>query len=242
MKGHGGKPHALVTGAGRRLGLAFTRHLLEKGWKVTAHYRTSGAELEKSSRLGEELFTVAADLETEEGVRKVLAAVRRHNRLDLLLNNASVFYRTPINQVAAEDFHLFYHLHVVVPFLLANRLRDLLVLGRGLVVNITDSGARRYWQGYLPYCLSKNSLEDLTRALAVQLGPEIRVNAIAPGHILASREQSPAEEHLASKNPLGREGKPEDLLRALDYLLEAEFVTGEILDVNGGRDLRLHGN
>jgi pteridine reductase len=164
--------------------------------------------------------------------------VGRLGRLDVLVNSAASMLRTPVGSVTAEQLDEIHALNVRAPFLLAQQAAAHLPPG-GLIVNMADLAAFETWSGYIPHAMSKAAIVQMTRALARALAPAVRVNAIAPGVVLLPEGWDPGlEERLASTTPLRRIGEPQDVVRALEYLLDAPFVTGEVLLVDGGRHVR----
>ncbi|HEU5393715.1 MAG TPA: SDR family oxidoreductase, partial [Candidatus Methylomirabilis sp.] len=161
-------------------------------------------------------------------------------RLDILVNNAAVFPRTPLGEVTAEGWDAIFAVNLRAPFLLAQAAAPLMHQGGGgRIVNLADISAERPFPGYIPYCVSKAGLIALTRGLAKALAPDVLVNAIAPGTVLWPVDY-PVEgrERELRRTPLKRTGTPEDVARAVLFLLEgADFVTGQVLALDGGRSL-----
>lgn len=223
---------ALVTGAGVRVGLAVARDLARNGWTVAAHYRTHRPRG----------FAVAlpADLALPDGPARLAAAFReRFDRLDLLVNSASVFDRIPLDETDAAAFDAQMDLNARAPLLLAKALLPTLRRSGGSIVNVADIGGGLVpWRGYAAYAASKAALVRLTECLALELAPRVRVNAVAPGTVLFPEGVPAAERRrLAARIPLGRSGTPDDVCRAVRYLADAAFVTGATLPVDGGRHL-----
>lgn len=166
------------------------------------------------------------------------AVVARFGRLDLLVNSAASMLRTPVGTVTANQLDEIFALNVRAPFLAAQAAARHMTRG-ALIVNMADLAAFETWAGYIPHAMSKAAVVQMTRALAKTLAPDIRVNAIAPGVVLLPEGWDPASaDRLASTTPLQRHGAPSDVVRALEYLLDAPFVTGETLTVDGGRRVR----
>jgi pteridine reductase len=223
---------ALVTGAGVRVGNAIARDLARRGWKVAAHYRTHRPRG----------FAAAfqADLALADGPATLAAAFRaRFSRLDLLVNAAAAFEALPVEETDAAAFDQLMDLNARAPLLLVKALLPLLRRSRGSVVNVADVGGGLVpWRGFAAYAASKAALVRLTECLALDLAPEVRVNAVAPGTVLWP-ESYPASARrvLTARIPLGRAGDPSDVAGAIRYLAEAEFVTGAVIPVDGGRHL-----
>lgn len=229
------QPLALITGAGKRIGFTLSQHLLQRGYDLLVHTRTLTEQLQhlQETELNR-VHLIPGDL-TDSGTRaELLRRVQQHGNLDLLLHNASLFYRKDPDELKEEDFTRFHSIHVTVPWLLTRSLLPWLHNGRDpQVIMMTDAGLASFHGGFTPYRLSKQSLIELISILARDLAPHIRVNGIAPGRMLppVSDDQLNPDH---TDNILQREGKPEDLLTALDYLLDSPHVTGQNLRVDGG--------
>lgn len=239
---------ALVTGAARRVGAAIARRLHAAGACVVIHHR--GAEPD-ALRLETELNAVRRDsalrlkgdlLAPIAPQALVGAAIERWKRLDLLVNNASTFYGTALGAIEAAQWEELIGSNLRAPLFLAQTAAPHLAASRGAIVNIVDIHAERPLKGYLVYSVAKAGLAALTRALALELAPEVRVNAVAPGAIVWPEDGQfdPRErERIVATTPLGRTGAPEDIAQAVHYLATAPFVTGHVLAVDGGRSLHL---
>jgi len=234
---------ALVTGGARRLGAAFARALARRGYRVIIHHRQSPAEAERLQRelqeAGGAADVVAADLASPGGPAQVVErALAAAGRLDVVVNSAANMRRTPVGSVTAAQFDEIFALNTRAPFLVAQAAAPHLPDG-GVIVNIADLAAFETWVGYIPHAMSKAAVVQMTRALAKALAPRIRVNAIAPGVVLLPEGWDDGlGDRLAATTPLKRNGSPDDVVRALEYLLDAPFVTGEVLVVDGGRHVR----
>ena len=236
---HATAPVALVTGAARRIGAAITRHLTLKGWRVLAHWHQSREDMDTLAReCHGRVETLRADLATAEGrcqlAEQVLGRVKDEG-LDLVVHNASHFPHARLADVDDALFDTLFTLHVKTPLLLSRDLAPALSRRSGMVLNLLDAGAPLQWPGYLPYALSKQALKDATIALARELAPAVRVNGIAPGFILPPENAPDSYRHAEALRLTQAVGGPAEILRALDYLLDSPFVTGEILTVDGGR-------
>jgi len=223
---------ALVTGAGTRVGRALALDLARNGYRVVAHFR--------SHRPPRSLLAIRADLSTPEGPLGLARALRqRFDRLDLLVNSAALFERRPLEDTGAALFDAQLAVNARAPLLLVRALLPLLRRSRGSVVNVLDvGGALVPWSGYSAYGASKAALRAITEALAVELAPEVRVNAVAPGTVLWPESYTAkVRRRLASRIPLRRVGSPDDVARAIRFLADSPFVTGAVLPVDGGRHL-----
>ena len=232
-----GRKVALVTGAGVRVGEAIARALARDGWTVAAHYRTH--------RPRGFAAAYAEDLATADGPAQLAAAFRTSfDRLDLLVNSAAGFERRPLAETDAAAFDGQMHLNARGPLLLTKALAPLLARSGGTVVNIADVGGGLVpWKEYAAYCASKAALVRLTECLALELAPEVRVNAVAPGTVLWPESVPAAQRReLARRVPLGRAGTPEDVAAAVLFLARAPYVTGAVLPVDGGRHLSGRGS
>jgi pteridine reductase len=237
---------ALVTGAARRLGRAIALRLARGGCRVAVHYRGSRADAEATVRAiraaGGEAQAFAADLARPSAPDALVRAVRkRMGPVAVLVNNASIFPETPFPDGDPRDLEACFAIHLRAPWLLARAVAPgMLRAGRGKIVNLGDLYADRTLPRRSPYLATKAALHALTLALARDLAPAVQVNAVAPGAILlpagvpASRARK-----LAKAIPAGRLGTPEEVAEAVAFLVEGpDFVTGEILRVDGGRHLR----
>lgn len=232
---------ALVTGGGVRLGRALSLGLAEAGYDLLVTYRSSeaaAADLAEAVRSGgRRCEVVGADL-TEPAAAEAVADAAAHafGRLDLLVNSAASFDAAPLLEVDAERWDAVMSLNVRAPHLLVRAAAGLLREARGSVVNMADLAAFQPWLQRPHHAVSKAALVHLTRVQARALAPEVRVNAVAPGAVLPPEElEAEALQRLADAAPLRRLGAPRDVLQAVLYLANAEFVTGEVLVVDGGR-------
>ena len=235
---------ALVTGAGRRVGRAIALALGRRGMRVVVHYNASRAGADETARMiaadGGEATVESADL-VRVGAPEALIdrVVDRHGTLDVLVNSAAVMLRTPIGEVGLEDWEMMFALNVRAPFFLTQHAAPALRRARGTVVNIADLAAFESWPAYVPHGMTKAAIVQMTRALAKALSPEVRVNAVAPGVVLLPEGWTEADaERLRSTTPLARLGSPEDVAQTVIFLLEADYVTGDVIRVDGGRHVR----
>lgn len=239
----------LVTGGAKRVGAAIVRQLHGAGASLAVHYRRAAGEAEE---LAAELNAVrpnsaasfAADLLDAAAIPPLVAAViARFGCLDGLVNNASSFYPTAIGAIDDAAWNDLVGSNFKAPLLLSQAAAPHLAAGNGAIVNITDIHAERPLKGYALYCAAKGALLTLTRALAIELGPVVRVNAVAPGAILwPSDGQFPDPERAAivDHTLLKREGSPEEIAATVHFLLAgAAYMTGQVLNVDGGRTAHL---
>jgi pteridine reductase len=232
---------ALVTGAGVRLGRASAVKLAESGYDVFVHYNSSSEPAEETAELvqsaGRQAHLVQADLSTESGVKKLAEAVT--SKLDILVNNASIFYPTKSPEDWVRHWDQFHMVNLKSPFLLTMELLPQLKEAQGCVVNIVDIWARFPLRRFLPYSVAKSGLEALTKCLALELAPEVRVNGVSPGAALPPPNSDDSMDKMLSQVPMQRYGGAESIAQAVEYLARAEYVTGQILAVDGGRTINL---
>jgi NAD(P)-dependent dehydrogenase (short-subunit alcohol dehydrogenase family) len=208
------------------------------------HYRDSEREahevLAQAKRCGGKPVAVRADLARRTEVPRILdAALQAFGRVEILVNSASVFVRTPWASVTERDWDEHLAVNLTAPFLLARAAGEIMQRqGRGKIVNLADIGGMKVWQDYIPYSVSKAGLIALTRGLAKALAPAVQVNAIAPGVVLLPDATSQEErERTLRRIPLRRLGTPADVAHTVLYLLENDFVTGEVITLDGGQSL-----
>jgi pteridine reductase len=235
---------ALVTGAAIRVGRAIALALAQAGADVAVHYRSSKADadavVEEIRALGRRALAIQADLAIpEECARTVRDAVRALGGLDFLVHSAASFQRALLADTDAKLWDSTMNVNARSGFLLAREAAPMLKERGGRVVLISDFLARDPVKNYLVHCVSKAAVEGLTRALAVELAPEITVNAVAPGTVLLPEGTPPEEgEKLARRLPLKRYGDPEDVARTVVFLCSGpSFLTGQVIRVDGGRSL-----
>lgn len=233
---------ALVTGAAVRVGRAIALALGEAGCDVAVHYRTSSAEAERTAAELRALGVRAPLVQGDQGLAPeaiVLEAAAALGGLDLLVCSASAFEQLPAESISRAQFEAMLAANLVGPFFLMQAAHPHLRAARGSIVNLVDlCGTTQAWRGYAHYAASKAGLAQLTRQLALEWAPEVRVNAVAPGTVLFP-ESMPGEERarIERRIPLGHAGTPEDVARAVLYLAAAPFVSGQVLAVDGGRSV-----
>lgn len=238
------RPVALVTGGAVRVGRAIASALAEDGYRLVIHYNTSAGPAEELvdqiRSNGGEAVAIGADLADAEAVRRLAReAVDAFGGIDVLVNNASTF---PVERLEEVDEELWDHsmaVNLKAPFFLIRHLAATLRERRGAVINMADVDGIQSWGTYVAHGIGKAGLLHLTRVAARALAPEVRVNAIAPSTVLPTENLSAEHlQQLADKAPLKRHGSPEDVVRAVRYLLAADFVTGQTMVLDGGRLLR----
>ena len=235
---------ALVTGAGRRVGRAIAVALGAQGMRVAVHYNESVEGARDTASMiedgGGSAALVRADLSQVTACEQLIdALVLEHGELHTLVNSAAVMQRTPIGSVTEHEWDTMFALNARAPFFLAQHAAPVLRLAKGNIVNIADLAAFETWTGYVPHGMTKAAVVQMTRALAHALAPEVRVNGVAPGVVLLPEGFNADDaEHLRRTTPMRRIGTPEDVAQAVLYLVRAEFVTGEVIKVDGGRHVR----
>ena len=236
----------LITGGARRVGAAITRRLHAAGANVLVHYRDSDSD---AAKLVAELngvrpksaATVKAELLAPIAPRALIsAALESFGRLDLLVNNASAFFPVALGAIEASHWEELVGSNLRAPLFIAQQAAAELAKHEGAIVNIVDIHAERPLKGYPVYSIAKAGLAAMTRSLALELAPRVRVNGVAPGAIAWPEDGQfdPAErERVVATTPLGRTGTPEDIAQAVHFLACAPYVTGQILAVDGGRSI-----
>jgi pteridine reductase len=233
---------ALVTGAGIRVGRAVAEALAVSGYDLLLHANRSRAgadEVASEARaLGRKVEVVTADLGDPGEVRRLGADLRaRHPRLDVIVHNAGLFERVPFGEITLEQYRRMMAVNLDAPFFLTQALLPSLQAAEDpCVVHLADIAGERPVPRYAHYAASKAGLIMLTRALAVELGPRVRVNAVSPGTVAFPEDfDEKARAGILGRVPLGREGTPADAAEAVLYLTRARYVTGQVLAVDGGR-------
>jgi pteridine reductase len=248
MSNNGGndRPVALVTGAARRIGASIARTLHAAGYDLALHRHRSRGELDALIEAFERArpdstLALEADLADVGALAPMIAATHeRFGRLDALVNNAATFVPTPLDTANTQGWDALFAVNARAPFFLAQAAAPHLAARTGAIVNLVDVYAETPLADHAIYCMSKAALAMMTKALACDLAPRVRVNGIAPGAILwpdAGRSEADRR-RLIEKTPLGRTGTPEDIGSAVLWLIrDAPFVTGEIVRIDGGRHL-----
>ncbi len=243
MAGEGEQPVALVTGAARRVGAAIARHLAAHGTTVAVHYHHSrelaDSLVDEIRRAGGRAQGFAADLTSaDSGARLVEEVQRQLGDLDLLVHSAAGFERQAFGSVDPDAWDRMLSLNTRTPFFMSQQAAPGLRRTRGSIVFVTCSSATTPFRGYAPYVVSKGATAHMMRTLAVELAPDIRVNAVAPGTVLPPDDMSDDQlSRIRDRIPLHRFGCAQDIAEAVAFLANASFVTGHELLVDGGRAL-----
>jgi len=238
------RPVALVTGAARRLGAAIARGLHAAGYDLALHYRHSAADMqalvdELEAGRGGSTLVLQAELAQFDRLPELVAnTVGRFGRLDALVNNASGFQPTPLGTATPAQWDALFASNARAPFFLAQAAAPHLAAARGAIVNLLDIHAQRPLRDHAVYCMAKAALAMATKSLALELAPDVRVNAIAPGAILwpDGDTDDARRAALLARTPLARTGTPGEIAEAVRWLLcDATYCTGQILRLDGGR-------
>jgi pteridine reductase len=235
----------LITGAAHRIGAVSARYLHEAGFNIILHYLSSRSpaqalQQELNAKRENSVVLVQADLLANNALNALAKeAYNAWQRLDVLVNNASTFYRTPIGSANDQHWDDLFGTNVKAPFFLAQAAAPFLRKTHGCIINMVDIHARRPLKEYSIYSMAKAALETMTKALARELGPEIRVNGVAPGAILWPDDiDEVTKQRIVSKTFLKRKGEPEDIAKAIRFIIEdAPYMTGQIISIDGGRSL-----
>jgi NAD(P)-dependent dehydrogenase (short-subunit alcohol dehydrogenase family) len=233
---------ALITGAAVRVGRAIALELARRGARVVVHYHASELAAHEVvsiiEEVGQPAVALRADLSQSQQVEALVSeSLRAFGRIDILVNNAAIFYRTPFLSVSEEDWDRHLDLNLKGVFLCCQAIAPVMLSqGGGCIINIADVAGVRPWAEYIPYCVSKAGVMALTQGLAKALAPTVLVNAVAPGTVLFPENYSEEDkEKVRAAIPLGREGTPEDVARTVAFLAESDFITGAVIPVDGGR-------
>jgi len=238
------KKTVLITGGAKRIGAVTAKYFHERDWNIVLHYNNSEKEAHalsetlNSEREGS-CFKIKADFSSEESIASMVKEfLNLECGLDVLINNASSFYPTPIDDASREQWANLLDTNTTAPMFLIKAFRETLRKNKGSVINVSDSLAAKGIKNFSLYSSAKAALETLSKSLAKELAPEIRVNAVAPGAILWPENEEIGEEaktKILSKIDLGRIGNPLDIASAIYFLSEASYITGQVLKVDGGR-------
>jgi NAD(P)-dependent dehydrogenase (short-subunit alcohol dehydrogenase family) len=235
---------ALITGSAKRIGRAVAVELARRGARIAVHYRSERSEAEETLRMirssGSEGAVFRAELTDIVAVERMFDDVRKtFNVLDILINNASIFSPATADSTTPGLWDSQMDSNAKAPFFVAqNAARIMKPQGRGKIINIADVAGEVIWSGYLPYSISKAALIAVNRGLAKTYAPDIQVNAIAPGPVLFPEYYSDEQKKAAiERTLLKREGSPQDIVNAVVFLIENDYITGEMIHVDGGRHL-----
>ena len=240
------KKTIFITGAAKRIGKEIALCFSEMGWNIIIHYNSSKNDAqvladEINGANPDSAITVQGNLDVKEDVEKVINEVRdAFPTIDLLINNASTFYPTPIEDISEEHWDKLVGSNLKGPLFLIKGLKDQLKESKGSIINITDTNLSKGVANYSIYSAAKAGLESITKGLARELAPDIKVNAIAPGAMLEPPDVTWTEEQkskVISSIPLNRMGSEKDISEAVKFLAKSNYITGQIIKVDGGRSL-----
>ena len=240
------KKTIFITGAAKRIGKEIALCFSEMGWNIIIHYNSSKNDAqvladEINGTNPDSAITVQGNLDVKEDVEKVINEVRdAFPTIDLLINNASTFYPTPIEDISEEHWDKLVGSNLKGPLFLIKGLKDKLKESKGSIINITDTNLSKGVANYSIYSAAKAGLESITKGLARELAPDIKVNAIAPGAMLEPPDVTWTEEQkskVISSIPLSRMGSEKDISEAVKFLAKSNYITGQIIKVDGGRSL-----
>lgn len=239
-------PKALITGGARRIGAAIAQRLHRDGYDLILHYRHSADDAEALNQHFNQIrpgscHCLQADLNDMTAVERLAQQVIHSGNLTLLVNNASSFYPTPLEKVSQDDWDCLINSNLRGPFFLTRALAPELQRHHGGVINLIDIHAERGLGNYPVYSIAKAGVKMMTLSLARELAPKVRVNGVSPGAILwpeadAALDET-ARQAIVDKTLLGRTGRPEDIADAVAFLASADYITGQILAVDGGRSV-----
>jgi len=234
---------ALVTGAAKRLGRTVALRLAQEGTDIAVHYGRSAAEAQELvaeiEKLGRRAAAFSAELTDVDAIQTLVSNVMAHfGCLDILVNGAANFLETKFGQTTEQTWNSSLDTNLKAPFFCSQAAAPHLAKsGRGVIINFADIGGLLGWGEFLPHSLSKAGIILMTRILAKELAPGVRVNALAPGTISMPGDPPEWQEDFIRRAPLRRSGRPEEIADAVFYLITAEFITGQTLVIDGGRTL-----
>ena len=236
----------VITGAAKRIGKEIALSFFQKGWDIVIHYNRSSKDAnllakEMNAQRNNSAVTIQANLDKADEIKKLADEVlSKKDRIDALINNASTFYPTPIGSFSEENWDNLMGSNLKAPLFLIQSFCEELKKNNGFIINITDINVNKALVNHSIYLAAKSGLQTLTKSLAKELAPDIRVNAIAPGVILEPpniKWTSNQKNNIIKSVPMGRMGTKKDIVDAVIFLSKAEYITGQILNIDGGRSL-----
>lgn len=241
-------PVVFITGSAKRLGAHSASYLHQRGYNIVLHYHHSAdaaqALTEKlNSQRAHSAYCIQGDLADAQSIEQLAEhAQQAFGRLDVLINNASAFYPTPFGHISHNDWQALVGSNMQGPLFLSQACLSSLEQSKGQIINMLDIHAERPLKHHTLYCMAKAALVSMTYSLAQELAPDIRVNGVSPGAILWPSTGLSAHDQQAvlQEIPLGTLGTPDDIAQAIDYLLNAPYVNGQIIKVDGGRSIASH--
>tara|TARA_B100001109_G_scaffold149120_1_gene121338 strand:+ start:355 stop:1080 length:726 start_codon:yes stop_codon:yes gene_type:complete len=236
----------LITGAAQRIGKELALSFFNKGWDIIIHFNSSKVEAENladkmNSERSNSAMIVQANLDNPDEITKLVKkTLSKNSRIDALINNASTFYPTPIGTFSEENWNALMGSNLKAPLFLIQSFHKELEKNQGFIINITDINVDKALINHSIYLAAKSGLQTLTKSLAKELAPNVRVNAIAPGAILEppnTQWTTEQKNNIIQAVPMKKMGTEKDIVDAAIYLSEAEYVTGQILNIDGGKSL-----
>ncbi|MGE4594462.1 MAG: pteridine reductase [Gammaproteobacteria bacterium] len=234
---------ALITGGAQRIGAEIAKILHENQFNVIIHYNESEQEARAlcdkfNKKRQNSAQIIHANLASISAINQLIESVEN---IDLLVNNASVFYPTPLENCTTNDWENIMNINVRAPFILSKGLSKKLKKTQGCIINIVDIHAERPLKNYAIYSISKTAIKTLTKTLAKELAPDVRVCGVSPGSILWPEQKAELEPHkkqiMLERIALKRQGSPADIAQAVLFLAKANYITGEVINIDGGRSL-----
>ena len=235
-----------LTGGAKRIGKTTCKHFHNEGFNIIFHYNSSESDANEIKKTLNKIrkdscFTLQADFDDESSIKKLTQGLSEiTDELSVLINNASSFYPTPIEDASMDEWNNLMATNATTPLFLTQALLPFLKKGKGCIINISDTLAPSGIKNFSLYSGAKSALEGITKSLAKELAPDIRVNAISPGAILWPEDEDLSDDQQKqrlTKVPLGRIGCPEDISSLAVFLSEAEYITGQVIKVDGGRSI-----
>ena len=234
---------ALITGGAVRIGAQIVKTLHENNYRVLVHYHQSKKSAqtlcnELNAIISNSAEMVCADLNIVSDIEKLSSKIKS---LDLLINNASVFYQTPLTNAKHDDWDNLINVNLKAPYFLATELSNKLKSRNGSIINIVDIHSERPLKNHSIYSISKAGLKMLTLSLAKDLAPNVRVNGVSPGSIIWPQNKGSIsdkqKENMLDRVALKRQGNPKDIAEAILFLVKSDYITGQIINIDGGRTL-----
>lgn len=243
---HSENPIALVTGSAKRIGAAIAKGLHAAGYNLVLHYRDSKTAAENlttelNQQRANSAIYIQADFDKIDSINTLAEkTIQQWQRLDLLVNNASMFYPTPLEEASIQDWNSLFNSNLQAPYFLIQTLAGTLKKSQGSIINIADIYAEKPLRNHSLYCMAKAGNVMMTKSLALELAPDIRVNGIAPGAILWPETTTSDTQKILEKIPLKKLGDPDEIVNLVLFLAsKTNYITGQIINVDGGRALNI---
>ena len=235
----------LITGGAIRLGRAITLDLVKNGAKVFCHYNSSEKEalslMDEVKSFAGNLILIKSDFSKIDQAEKIISEILTETKcIDILINNAAVFFKTPLGKVSEDDWDKLFSINLKAPFFISQKVGLIMKdQGFGKIINIGDTSGLNPWPGYLPYSLTKSGIISMTKGLAKALAPEVLVNCINPGPVIIPDYYEESDiKNAVDKTLIKKTGSAEDIVQTVKYLIEGtDYITGSVLNVDGGRSI-----